>query len=122
MCPDKESVVAVLKVPPMSTETIASTVTTSVGWPGDISIFSLSKTEFSVQCWDREDIVSSYNAVLATQNALKMLHMPPRIVEAKRPSFLTNQQSDKLTLKQAAVAARVRWNRETGAIGMGSAV
>ena len=56
----------------------------------------------------REDIVSSYNAVLATQNALKMLRMPPRIVEAKRPSFLANQQSDKLTLKQAAVAARVR--------------
>ena len=67
--------------------------------------------------------MSSYNAVLATQNALKMLRMPPRIVEAKRPSFLTNQQSDKLTLKQAAVAARVCGrNRETGAMGMGRAV
>ena len=67
----------------------------------------------------REDIVSSYNAVLATQNALKMLRMPPRIVEAKRPSFLTNQQSDKLTLKQAAVAARVRWKQGNGGNGYG---
>ena len=61
--------------------------------------------------------MSSYNAVLATQNALKMLRMPPRIVEAKRPSFLTNQQSDKLTLEQSAVAARVPGNRGTGAMG-----
>ena len=52
--------------------------------------------------------------MLATQNALKMLRMPPRIVEAKRPSFLTNQQSDKLTLEQSAVAARVRGKGERG--------
>ena len=58
--------------------------------------------------------MSSYNAVLATQNALKMLRMPPRIVEAKRPSFLTNQRSDKLTLEQSAVAARVRGKGERG--------